>query len=105
MAQPVRLFSPAMPTLNHYNQSFVSLEIVVFTINEHENISIAGLNCRAGYGVDYLPSMEGPKTQHVIIFVHMYICVYAWCVLFRECQEICQVIIEKELYIEKILNA
>ena len=31
---------------------FISLEIVVFTVNEHENISIAGLNRRAGYATD-----------------------------------------------------
>ena len=34
-------------------QLSISLEIVVLTVNEHENISIAGLNRRAGYATWY----------------------------------------------------
>ena len=48
VAYPARQFSPAMQISNYYRYSFL-LKLIVFTVNEHENICIAGINRRAGY--------------------------------------------------------
>ena len=45
---PARQFSPAMQISSYYIILFFR-KFIVFTVNEHENISIAGLNPRAGF--------------------------------------------------------
>ena len=47
-SQPDNLISPAMQIQNYYHHSFL-WKLIVFTVNEHENICIVGLNHRAGY--------------------------------------------------------
>ena len=37
-----------MQMSNYYHYSFLQI-LIVFTVNEHENICIVGLNRRAGY--------------------------------------------------------
>ena len=48
VAKPARRFSPALQILSNYHYSFLQ-KFIVFTVNEHQKISIAGLNCQAGF--------------------------------------------------------
>ena len=49
--QPDNLVPLCMQIQNyyHYYQNYYHIIMIVFTVNEHENICIAGLNRRAGY--------------------------------------------------------
>ena len=42
-----------MQIQNYYHYSFL-WKLIVFTVNEHKNICIAGLNRRAGYATEYI---------------------------------------------------
>jgi hypothetical protein len=52
VGQPARQFSPAMQIQNYYHHSFLQ-KLIVFTVNDHENICLAGLNRWDGYATDY----------------------------------------------------
>ena len=48
----------------------ISLEIVVFTVNEHENICIAGLNHQSGYATaEFSVSIQGAYTQSFVAHI------------------------------------
>ena len=47
------LYSPAMQISNYYVHYSFLHKLIVFTLNQHENICIAGLNRQAGYATDH----------------------------------------------------
>ena len=52
VAKPAWRFCPAKQILSYYHYSFLQ-KFIVFTVNEHQKIRIAGLNCRVGIATEW----------------------------------------------------
>ena len=62
VAQLAQQFSPARQISNHYHYLYL-YKLIVFTLNEYENICIAGPIRRGGYAILNIPDLPKQVAQ------------------------------------------